>query len=120
DRHRPFAQLGLGSMRSVELAGEVQQWLGRPLSPTIFYEYPTVAALSRYLTDGAPAPKADGLSAIPAREPIAIIGIGCRFPGADGPEAFWQLLCAGGDAIREVPADRRDMLLGGDSKPCRG
>jgi acyl transferase domain-containing protein/SAM-dependent methyltransferase len=42
-------------------------------------------------------------------EPIAIIGLGCRFPGADGPEAFWQLLMDGVDAIREVPADRWDI-----------
>src|SRR5262245_32065730 len=40
------------------------------------------------------------------REPIAIIGLGCRFPGAPDPEAFWQLLGAGGDAITKVPADR--------------
>jgi len=40
-------------------------------------------------------------------EPIAIIGMGCRFPGgADGPESFWRLLQGGVDAIREVPADR--------------
>jgi acyl transferase domain-containing protein/aryl carrier-like protein len=39
-------------------------------------------------------------------EPIAIIGIGCRFPGADGPEAYWRLLASGVDAIREVPPDR--------------
>jgi myxalamid-type polyketide synthase MxaB len=39
-------------------------------------------------------------------EPIAIIGIGCRFPGADGPEAFWKLLRDGVDAIREVPPSR--------------
>ncbi|WP_267255887.1 beta-ketoacyl synthase N-terminal-like domain-containing protein [Nostoc sphaeroides] len=39
------------------------------------------------------------------REPIAIIGMGCRFPGADNPEAFWQLLRNGVDAITEVPAD---------------
>jgi acyl transferase domain-containing protein len=37
-------------------------------------------------------------------EPIAIIGMGCRFPGGvDGPETFWQLLCSGTDAITEVP-----------------
>ena len=41
-----------------------------------------------------------------AREPVAVIGIGCRFPCADGPEAFWALLREGRDAIREVPADR--------------
>ncbi|MEU8989182.1 type I polyketide synthase [Streptomyces sp. NPDC048558] len=41
------------------------------------------------------------------REPIAIIGIGCRFPGgATTPAAFWELLCTGVDATREVPPDR--------------
>lgn len=39
-------------------------------------------------------------------EPIAIIGIGCRFPGASGPSAFWKLLSEGGDLVREVPLDR--------------
>jgi len=43
------------------------------------------------------------------REPIAIVGMGCRFPGANSPEAFWQLLCDGVDAIREVPKDRWDV-----------
>ncbi len=39
-------------------------------------------------------------------EPIAIIGIGCAFPGARGPEAFWQLLCEGRSVIREIPPER--------------
>src|SRR3954470_22109123 len=38
-------------------------------------------------------------------EPIAIIGMGCRFPGAANPAAFWELLRNGTDAIGEVPAD---------------
>jgi acyl transferase domain-containing protein/acyl carrier protein len=42
-------------------------------------------------------------------EPIAIVGIGCRFPGANNPEAFWELLRGGVDAITEVPPDRWDI-----------
>ncbi|HEU5380162.1 MAG TPA: type I polyketide synthase [Ktedonobacteraceae bacterium] len=46
----------------------------------------------------------------PVREPLAIIGIGCHFPGgATSPEAFWELICSGVDATREVPADRWDQ-----------
>ncbi len=40
------------------------------------------------------------------QEPIAIIGIGCRFPGAENPEAFWRLIRDGVDAISEVPESR--------------
>jgi myxalamid-type polyketide synthase MxaD len=45
-----------------------------------------------------------------AEEPIALVGIGCRFPGGVvGPDSFWRLLCDGVDAIGEVPADRFDL-----------
>jgi acyl transferase domain-containing protein/acyl carrier protein/ubiquinone/menaquinone biosynthesis C-methylase UbiE len=51
-------------------------------------------------------------------EPIAIIGIGCRFPGnANSPEEFWQLLCDGVDAIREIPADRWSIQSFYDPEP---
>ncbi len=51
-----------------------------------------------------------------AHEPIAIVGMGCRVPGADSPAAFWQLLRDGVDAISEVPASRwdRDALFDAD------
>jgi acyl transferase domain-containing protein/surfactin synthase thioesterase subunit/acyl carrier protein len=42
-------------------------------------------------------------------ERIAIIGIGCRFPGAESPDEFWRLLQDGVDAITEVPRDRWDI-----------
>ena len=44
------------------------------------------------------------------REPIAIIGMGCRFPGgADSPDAYWQILVDGVDTIRETPPERWDV-----------
>ncbi|NUO79142.1 SDR family NAD(P)-dependent oxidoreductase [candidate division KSB1 bacterium] len=51
------------------------------------------------------------------REPLAIIGLGCRFPGAESPAAFWQLLREGRDAIREVPKERWDIDSYYDSDP---
>lgn len=50
-------------------------------------------------------------------EPIAITGIGCRFPGADGPEELWQLLREGRDAIAEIPQDRLDIAALYDPRP---
>ena len=50
-------------------------------------------------------------------EPIAVIGMGCRFPGADDPEAYWSLLREGGDAIVEVPEDRWSIARFFDPDP---
>jgi|GEM_PF-4527997 len=50
-------------------------------------------------------------------EPIAIIGLSCRFPGARNPEEFWQLLRNGVDAIIEVPTQRWDIESLYDSEP---
>ncbi|HEY9304681.1 MAG TPA: type I polyketide synthase, partial [Mycobacterium sp.] len=61
-----------------------------------------------------PADKRDALtqqfdkaSRIAAAEPVAVVGIGCRFPGgAAGPEGYWNFLANGGDGISEIPPDR--------------
>ena len=108
-------------MQAVGLAGELEDWLGRPLSPTLVYEHPTIEALARHLAgepDGAAAARRRR-AARTAAEPIAIVGIGCRFPGADGPEAFWRLLRDGVEAIGEVPADRWDVDAYYDPDPGR-
>nr|AFR69333.1 polyketide synthase SpiC1 [Pseudomonas sp. Q71576] len=51
------------------------------------------------------------------KEPIAVAGMACRFAGADSPEALWQLLLAGTDGVRAVPADRWDSERYFDADP---
>jgi amino acid adenylation domain-containing protein len=106
DPTRPFASFGLGSLQAVGLAGELETWLARPLPATLVYEYPTIAELARFLSTNERRVPASSPSPAPVGEPIAIIGIGLRVPGANGPEAFWELLHAGRDAVGEVPPER--------------
>jgi acyl carrier protein len=49
----PFIEFGMSSLDAVEIAAELARWLGRPLSPTAIYNYPTVAALARWLARSA-------------------------------------------------------------------
>jgi acyl carrier protein len=60
DRHMPFSYYGLDSIDAVELAAELEDWLGRPVSATLTFDYPTVSAVATYLAaDAASAPATD-------------------------------------------------------------
>ncbi|MGW7688466.1 SDR family NAD(P)-dependent oxidoreductase [Streptomyces asiaticus] len=129
DPELPFAGYGLRSVEMVAMVGDLERRLGIPVEAGIVWEHPTAAKLARHLagqpaapeapagadepattlTAPAPlvAPAADTTDVPGADEPIAVIGIGCRFPGGvDGPDSFWQLLSEGRDAVTEVPAER--------------
>ncbi|MDF5752447.1 type I polyketide synthase [Spongiactinospora sp. TRM90649] len=107
----PFTELGLSSMQAVELSGYLERWAGVPISPTLAYDHPTITDAARHLAPPATGTKGETRPATPevtAATPIAIVGIGCRLPGGDGVERFWNVLREGVDAIREVPANRWD------------
>ena len=105
-----FADLGVGSRDSVVLSGELAELVGRPVSPVEFWQHPTVNALIGYLTtpeSEIEAGAADSAGRSWADEPVAVIGVGCRFPGdIFGPEVFWRFLGEGRCAVGEVPAGR--------------
>jgi myxalamid-type polyketide synthase MxaB len=107
DVDQPFTNYGLDSKEAVNLAGELEDWLGTRLSPTLLWQYPTIATLSQYLSQEDITVEQEKVVS-KASEPIAIIGLGCRFPQAPNPEAFWELLHNGVDAITEVPKERWD------------
>jgi phthiocerol/phenolphthiocerol synthesis type-I polyketide synthase B len=100
--------LGVGSRDAVVLTGELSELLGRTVSPVEFWQYPTITALARFLTGGEVEPAVEtSRDRGSMDEPIAVIGLGCRFPGdIHGPEALWQFLSEGRSAVGEVPPDR--------------
>ncbi len=109
DVTQPFARYGLDSVRATGLAGDLEDWLGRSLPATLAYDYPTIEALARYLaTDGESVHEAARIKG-DENEPVAIVGMGCRFPGAGNVREFWQELINGVDAISDVSKDRWDI-----------
>ncbi|MEX2231038.1 MAG: type I polyketide synthase, partial [Cyclobacteriaceae bacterium] len=109
DIRETFSNYGLSSLDVVTLSGDLEELLGRRLSPTLPYDYPNILTLSRYLAGNTENKESSSLGNSltgTSAEPIAVIGIGCRFPRAKNPESFWQLLRDGVDAISEIPADR--------------
>lgn len=104
----PFNELGVGSRDGVVLSGELTELLGRPVSPVDIWENPTVNSLARALTH-PDAPAGEGAESSPANmaEPVAVIGLGCRFPGdVNGPDALWDFMSARRSAVTTVPDDR--------------
>ncbi|HYB36144.1 MAG TPA: beta-ketoacyl synthase N-terminal-like domain-containing protein [Mycobacterium sp.] len=110
DPDSSFSDLGVGSRDAVVLSGELAELVGRTVSPVEFWQHRTINALIEYLTTPESEIQADTADSADRRwvdEPIAVIGMGCRFPGdIHGPEAFWQFLCEGRSAVGEVPPDR--------------
>ncbi len=107
----PFVELGMSSLDAVEVTAELSQKLEQDLSPTAVYQYPTISALARWLgtSDSKDSKNAQPVAYKPkeALEPIAIVGIGCRFAGhVNSPSDYWQMLIEGRDTITEVPAER--------------
>jgi len=125
----PFDALGLSSRDLITLSGDLENWLGLSLDPTIAYQHVTIASLSEYLADLQRASRLEHAATQTALTPavtlvstpmshgavsaasktdqrIAIIGASGRFPKAETLEAYWELLIQGRDAITDVPPAR--------------
>ncbi|SJM96117.1 type I polyketide synthase [Crenothrix polyspora] len=128
-RSAAFQSLGFDSIRAAELQNRLVQLTGLALPITLLWNHPSIDELavvvferlsfdvaSARVVEQTPLPVTK--QATDEREAIAIIGMGCRFPGGvTTPEQFWQFLQDGGNGVTEIPKDRWDVEQYYDANP---
>ncbi|MFV2022152.1 SDR family NAD(P)-dependent oxidoreductase [Micromonospora sp. LOL_023] len=110
---RAFQDLGFDSLTAVELRNGLSVATGVQLSATLVFDNPTPMALVDHLAEELvgeaeePSVPEPDQAPVSADDPIAIVGMSCRLPGAvSSPEDLWRLLTTGDDAISSFPTDR--------------
>ncbi|MFI6099468.1 type I polyketide synthase [Lentzea sp. NPDC051213] len=108
---KTFRELGLTSVTAVDLRNRLTAATGLHLSAPVAFDYPTPVVLARHLRAELLGERASVVTSEVVRsapdEPIAIVGMACRYPGGvSSPEDLWRLVTSGADVVSSFPTDR--------------
>ncbi|MEV6129541.1 type I polyketide synthase [Streptomyces violaceusniger] len=108
---RSFKELGFDSAMTVELATRLKAATGLRVPNTVLFDHPTPDACADHLATELTGPLTGGASpaprAVPADDPVVIVGMACRYPGGvNSPEGLWDLVSGEVDAVSDLPANR--------------
>jgi acyl transferase domain-containing protein/acyl-CoA synthetase (AMP-forming)/AMP-acid ligase II/acyl carrier protein len=110
DPGSPFQDLGFDSVKATELLDRLKTETELALPPTLAFDYPTPNELATHLgqlLSGSVAAAPGVASRVGSDEPVAVVGMACRFPGGvDSAAALWDLVVSGTDAVGDFPGDR--------------
>jgi acyl transferase domain-containing protein/D-arabinose 1-dehydrogenase-like Zn-dependent alcohol dehydrogenase/acyl carrier protein/predicted alpha/beta hydrolase family esterase len=112
DAGRAFKELGFDSLAAVELRNRLTQATGLRLPSTLVFDHPSPTAVAAYLLAEVGGAEETARPVVRPRrakadEPLAIVGMSCRYPGGvSSPAQLWELVAAGRDAISGLPQDR--------------
>ena len=114
-----FEEMGLDSLAAVELRDRLAEASGLRLPATLAFDYPDPPTLARYLQQTlspavssaasivSPSTMVTVVPSATVDDPIAIVGMGCRYPGRVGsPEDLWEVVASGVDVVSTFPMDR--------------
>ncbi|MET8878436.1 type I polyketide synthase [Nocardia sp. NPDC004604] len=104
-----FHDLGFDSLLAVELRSSLEQAIGTKLPVGLVFDFPTVSELTNHILEKAGVVEKSPMVQAPtaSAEPIAIVGVGCRYPGGVGSaEDLWRLVVSEMDVRSGFPTDR--------------
>ncbi len=106
DPDERLSVFGMTSHLAAGFIADLSKAMNRDLPQTLIWDRPTINKIAGFLLGEVTPSDSDAIRPLEPGEPIALVGMACRVPGANSPEEFWRLLDDGLDLVGPVPRDR--------------
>jgi len=113
---KALAEQGFDSLKAIEFTRQLGEAFQMSLPASFLFDFSTLRGIAAYFDEQRAPKKGSEPPADYRKERIAIVGMGCRFPGGvHSPESFWKLLANGVDAVGPIPSERQSLMNAADA-----